>query len=170
MISRKLGVSAQTFFLIFSLGVLGGSLWDFFSDWQDFKGTYLIDRTRLVKTEGRVYQSSGYTSSLKKTTYYHYLIKYAYRVNGTVYESDEVTFDDNYSTSITYAVNYRGKYPIGTIVTVYYDPDDPTFAVLEPNVLNHFVIGWIFLYISLAGFIAFGIAWLVKWVQGVRKN
>ena len=58
-------------------------------------------------------------------------IVYVYRVGGEEYRGQRVRFDwemDRADAEATVA-----KYPVGTLVTVYYDPDDPSSAVLEPG-------------------------------------
>ncbi len=52
-------------------------------------------------------------------------IKYAYEVDGVGYESDRVHFGDVAASDMVL------KYRIGHDVSVYYDPDDPSIAVLD---------------------------------------
>lgn len=60
-------------------------------------------------------------------------IAYNYTVNSQQYDSSQVGMLDG-STSIRGTVQDTVKrYPSGTTVTVYYDPEDPANAVLEPG-------------------------------------
>lgn len=68
---------------------------------------------------------------------YHPEIHYAYTVNDVRYEAERIAFSDPPG-----GANERGeetaqavlaRYPLLASVTVYYDPDDPATAVLEPG-------------------------------------
>jgi hypothetical protein len=133
-------------------------IWTLLSNWHDVKGTYLIDRDQLSSTQGEILSSTTYTSKggrRKRRTYYHYSIKYQFAYNGRVYRSDEVTFNDNYSQSPDFAQTYIERYQQGEDVTVYFDPKDPSFSVLEPENINDFNEAWIFLFLSLIGLVIY---------------
>ena len=49
------------------------------------------------------------------------------------YSSDNVSFGQ-YSGNRSHAEEIVAKYPVGSRVTVYYDPEDVATAVLEPGV------------------------------------
>ncbi len=58
--------------------------------------------------------------------------RFRYEVNAQIYESTRVSV-------ITKTENEKAKYyPVGTKVTVWYDPDNPRMAVLEKPNLNAF--------------------------------
>ncbi len=59
-------------------------------------------------------------------------IEYVYTVDDVAYSSDVVLFGQGYTFD-----NFH-RYPVGTTVTVTYDPDDVTNAVLEPGEFNNF--------------------------------
>jgi Protein of unknown function (DUF3592) len=143
--------------LVFSIYCLIFSIWTFLSNWHDVKGAYLIDRDQLSATQGEILSSTTYTSKARKRkTYYHYSIKYQFAYNGRVYRSDEVTFNDNYSQSPDFAQAYIERYQQGKDVTVYFDPKDPSFSVLEPENINDFNEAWFVLFLSLIGFAIYG--------------
>jgi hypothetical protein len=54
-------------------------------------------------------------------------IEYRYRVNGRDYVGDQIDFGQ-WFYDIPY---YLNKYPVGHVVTIYYDPAQPDDAVLE---------------------------------------
>jgi hypothetical protein len=64
---------------------------------------------------------------------YDYSVEYEYTVDGKSHRSDEITFADPPRRSVRgWVVKGRArKYPLGKTVTVYYDPHDPSFSVLE---------------------------------------
>lgn len=56
-------------------------------------------------------------------------VEYEYAVGGRTYSCSRVTIGD--MTSASELGTILGRYPVGTAVTVYYDPADPSKAVLE---------------------------------------
>jgi hypothetical protein len=59
-------------------------------------------------------------------------IVYEYEVGGTVYRSERVAVEiQPVETDSAEGQRRLRDYPVGTEVTVYYDPDDPAAAVLE---------------------------------------
>jgi hypothetical protein len=146
-------INALGYVLITSVVLFAFPMWDFLTNWHDFKGLYLTDLSQLQATQGKVIQSYVYTSQSKRTTLYHYQIAYAYHVDGAPFQSDEVTFGQNYLANPKFAEAYQAKYPMNAIVTVFYDPKDPTFAVLEPTGSDDFGFSWLSLYLSAIGLI-----------------
>ena len=59
-------------------------------------------------------------------------LRYQYDVNGQTYESHKIAFMGRVFSGT--ASERRKRYPTGTQVTVYYNPDKPSVAVLEPGV------------------------------------
>jgi hypothetical protein len=57
------------------------------------------------------------------------VVRFAYEVDGHWYESDRVT-----AVSSSASADAPARYPVGTVVTVYYDRSAPESAVLEPGV------------------------------------
>jgi hypothetical protein len=128
---------------------LAFSLWLILSNWHDIKGTYFSDPASFSSTDGRIVSSSTYTSTPKRKTYYHYSIEYEFTVNGKNYRSGEITFDNNYSLEQKFAQAYISKYPVGKKVSVYYDPRDPSFSVLEREEKGDASAELLFLIISV---------------------
>jgi len=135
------------------VGMLAASLWLVLQNWQDIKGSFFSDIATFRSAEGKVVSSSTYTSTRKRKTYHHYSIEYEYVVNGKNYRSDEITFNDNYSLDQEFAQTYITKYPVGKKVTVYYDPHDPSFSVLEPEKNGDSGLGLLFLAFSTLVFV-----------------
>lgn len=102
--------------------------------------TNVVEKTRT--------DSDGDTS-----TSYEPVIKYSYVAAGQEYTSDKVSFGFRQGYN-SYGKAYRalGSYSAGVPVTVYYDPANPTDAVLERKVgskMLTLVLGIIFLIISI---------------------
>lgn len=61
-------------------------------------------------------------------------VVYSYTVHGVRYESDRRSFfSEGAIEGEDYAEEIVLQYPVGKEVTVYYNPDDPGDAVLEPG-------------------------------------
>jgi hypothetical protein len=89
-----------------------------------------------VTANGIIIASSIFESN---NSYYglvtSYSITYEFRVGNRTIRSDKITFaDTGRLNEFDFAENYVKKYPIGRTVTVYYEKNDPTFCVLEPDV------------------------------------
>ena len=65
-------------------------------------------------------------------TTYSPRLKYTYRVGAVDYSSDKIAFGygKNFKSEMA-ALSSIQKYPLGGLVTVYYDPENPGDAVLE---------------------------------------
>jgi hypothetical protein len=64
--------------------------------------------------------------------YYKASIKYKYIVNGIEYLGNRIYFGNNvFASNHSIAQSIINKYPIGKIVTVFYDPDKHNDAVIE---------------------------------------
>lgn len=86
---------------------------------------------------------------------YHAEVLYRYTVNGQIKTSNQVSFGSYGSNNPAHAQSVLNLYPSGRKVTVYYSPDDPDKAVLEPGAggFTFFlpVFGLVFLSVGLAG-------------------
>src|SRR6266545_70428 len=64
----------------------------------------------------------------------------AVAIDGKTYRSDEVTFAHTGSRNPDFARGYVQRYPVGRTVTVFYDPANPGFSVLEPESTEFYLI------------------------------
>lgn len=73
-------------------------------------------------------------------TVYHAHVLYEYEVSGTTYQSVTVKLGDTSKSSV-YSTYQKvvDAHPVGSSVTVFYDPDDPNLACLETG-LNFIVV------------------------------
>jgi hypothetical protein len=90
-------------------------------------------------------------------------LRYEYVVNGRRYEGDRIRAGQEGFSARWRATAILTRYQIGTEVTVYYDPDDPGRAVLEPgwnwmDSYGRLLIGTCF---SAIGLLALGVAYPV---------
>jgi hypothetical protein len=90
-------------------------------------------------------------------TLYSAKIQYTYTLEGQQLQGDRVFFGAMSTSERQQVFDLLLKYPIGTAVTVYYDPADPSQAVLEPGIHG---ANW-FLPILGAAFGLVGLAFIV---------
>jgi hypothetical protein len=84
-------------------------------------------------------------------------VRYSYQAAGKNYDGSRISMGGEGATSeIEIARRYTKRYPVGHAVTVYYDPNKPSSAVLEPGVLKRTFVPLCF----GLGFAAFA-AWFV---------
>jgi len=111
------------------------------NDWPQVQGevtnSEIIKRVRTQKTGKRI-------------TVYSAKIQYQYIVNNNTFTNEQLKWADKAgSEEIEQAMHQQ--YPIGNKVTVFYQPDDPSKAVLHKGLsLDHILIG-LFLLLSIAG-------------------
>ena len=92
--------------------------------WPSAPGEVLSSRVEVSPS----YQQSSSTS--RNRAHYTAKVRYAYMVNGRRFTNDVITWRDQ-STGGSEAEQLVGRYPAGRKVSVFYDPDNPTTAVLE---------------------------------------
>lgn len=99
-------------------------------NWPQTEGTIISTQVKSSRVRVRRGSSSGY----RMTTRYEPQVIYRYLAHGNRYESKRLHFGDT--------VGYSGpgpaekiltRYPVGTSITVYYNPDNPAEATLSPK-------------------------------------
>ena len=98
--------------------------------------------------EGTVHETRLGAKEQRGDVDYHPRIQYSYEVDGRGYKSDRIDFDYPFFETEQEAQAFLEMYPVGAPLTVYYDPDDPGAALLDPgvpNVIGVIVLGLIFL-------------------------
>ena len=114
----------------------------------------VITSARWPAVEGEIITSEARKAS--RTTR-NPLVVYAYNIDGIDYQSERIKVgaQDVSSTSDSWTQGTLDKYPLGKRVTVYFNPNSPAKAVLEPGMnlriltfsglaLIFFVVSWIF--------------------------
>jgi hypothetical protein len=98
------------------------------SSWPTVEGTVKAVRVHTEST------GSGHTRRVS----YRYSVEYAYEVGGQAYTSDKHAMGSGNTagragTRTEARREGRERFPTGKAVRVYYDPDDPAVAVLQPG-------------------------------------
>jgi hypothetical protein len=89
------------------------------------------------------------------STVYYPNVVYTYSVDGNTYTSDAIGVGKA-STTQAKAAQILAGYPVGTAVTVYYNPSDPTQAVLNPkgsNFIAFLLLGIVLIVIGVVVFV-----------------
>jgi hypothetical protein len=101
-------------------------------------------------------QVNSYTDD-EGTRMYGVAITYRYEVDGYEFSGNRRTFGEFNSNNRGRAERIVAQYLPGSDVQVYYDPDDPTKAVLEPGTnstsILFLLLPLIFIGLGLAGFL-----------------
>lgn len=123
--------------LVFLATGIGVSIW----------GWSILQNARASEswpaTSGEILSANVRTDEDDDGTSYFGDVSFRYVVDDTPYTSKNVSFGQYGSGNRGHAEEIVARYPVGSQVTVYYDPDDATTAVLEPGVTwsSYFVLG-----------------------------
>jgi hypothetical protein len=116
-----------------------------------------IDKSRIVGTGIRGWDGEVFV----ETKAY---VSYRYIVNGTSYTSSVV--NSIKSPFSLYPRSYATRYPAGKDVTVYYNPKDPSEAVLEPGFIDPFKAFDVFSYL----FFGAGIYSIYRGISSMQRK
>lgn len=133
------------------------------------------------KTTATIVESKVEKSRSDGKTMYSAQVEYKYEVDGQEYTNDTIWFGGNYSTSSRSGPQKTvAKYPVKKTVDAFYNPEEPSTAVLEPGAFFSsyllYGVGWIFMIIgglvllSGLGMIAFGLLAVGVAVQKPPQN
>ncbi len=133
---EKIGVALILF------GEVGAIMMILFFSWLTFKESILWtfqSHDNLATTAGKVIESKTEWGgdAAHNASGLHFQIWYEYRVKGTVYRSNRVSYGYTGSSDESFAEDYVRKYPVGKSVIVYYDSLDPKKSILEPDVIAY---------------------------------
>ncbi len=154
------GVIFLAAFGLVGLGLMGAVI---------FQGVRLVSSSSWPTTEGRVLSShvDSYVDS-EGDTMYSAEVYYEYIVGGATYRGDLIRFGSNSGSTSARRSQQRivDNYPVGASILVYYNPDDPTDAVLERK-LSFGIILMAFMGLTFGGVgIGVGGSALLKTLRG----
>lgn len=118
--------------------------------WTDIRGSYLVDQSDLIETQGIVQQAEVVKRSRRKDVVWRPQLRYRYEVDGRSYESGEITFADTYFRTSERAAAFVAARPVGSAVAVFYERGNPGFAVLNPAIRKTISMELVFLAIGCA--------------------
>ena len=126
--SDTMGCMGTMVFLLIFVGVgIGLSFW----------GWNVLQNARVSEswptTTGEILSSNIRIDDDDEGTSYFGDVTFRYVVADLPYTSDNVSFGQ-YGGNRSHAEEIVAKYPVGSQVTVYYDPNEVETAVLEPGV------------------------------------
>jgi len=110
--------------------------------WPTVQGT-------VTKSEVKVWRRDS-------NTHYQPDIAYTYTVDGKKYTSSMITVGDPpLDNNVTKAKRLQAEYPVGKEVVVYYDPELPESAALQPGTkTGDYLLAGIFAIFFFAGLLA----------------
>lgn len=104
--------------------------------------------TTGIITHSAIHKVERRRENQTEATYYP-RIQYQYAVFGKGFTADRIAFGSPYGGEQSKAQAVVDRYPIGGSVAVYYDPDDPSVAVLKAGYSQH-------AYVMMAAGLMFG--------------
>ena len=96
---------------------------------------------------GRITYSHASPHKTKNGNEYSASVRYTYTVSGKNHTGTRITSSDQYQKTLGGAKNILSSYPAGRDVLVYYNPSNPTSALLETGIRSN-------VYIMLGGAVA----------------
>lgn len=129
-------------------GVLKGALAA--RRWPKVTGTVLLSRVQDFQMARD--RSSKSTISYRRTRTAHMpVIEYGYQVAGKAFTSRSVQLDTEVGGSRDFAEKFAARYPVGKVVQVRHDPNDPSRAALEIRFgIGLFLVALFVLLLALA--------------------
>lgn len=111
-------------------------------NWNEVKGEVISSKLGVIENTGEV------------DTSYRAKIEYQYSVNKNTYTSNRIYFGDKLSSSFkSSSISLLNNYPIGQLVTVFYNPLNNKDSVLEQRlskeVVFMFIIGFLSMIVGL---------------------
>jgi len=115
--------------------------------WSSTTGTVTAATTEMRRS------SNGASSSFP-------VIRFSYQAMGQTYESDRISHGAEVGGLV--AGNTLAKYPVGSQVTVFFDPTTPSEAVLERN--EPWYVKWLWVTLIVANFFLCGFGALMAFI------
>ncbi len=150
---------------IFPLIFIGCGAMVLYFGWQDIQ--HAMASSNWPTAPGMIQSSSvEYHRSQKGSGTYGAKVLYSFTANDLAYNGGQVAFGDYSSGSPDHANSIVNRYPQGESVTVYYDPANPEFCVLEPG------LKWQTWMLPIFGLVFFsaGIFMAVSIPKAIRKS
>ena len=121
---------------------------------------------RMQSASGQIQKAEVYSKGQGESTTYHLDLRYEYTIAERDYSGYKIGLANIMYNEKAEALEVLKKYPKGSQVTVYYDPQDPELAVLEKSEPGNGAMTMALSVILLL--ILWPVAFLVLWQA--RKN
>jgi hypothetical protein len=148
----------------------GGLLFGAFGAWEWYRGAKTEDWAAATATiaEAKVVESRRTDSDGRRSTTYSVKLVYEYTVDGEAYEGSRIRYGALAHNDRSDAKAEKSKYEKGKKVEVFYDPEEPSSAVLERGTGS---AGLIFACVGLAVLVfSLGMAFIVPKMISGRSN
>ncbi|MCK0123859.1 DUF3592 domain-containing protein [Gelidibacter sp. F2691] len=111
---------------------------------KSVRNFYLTTKSRQwPKISGTITQVSGFGLKHK--------VHYEYTVNSSTFKGQRVCFTNNNSRHYKSAVEFEKKYTKNQIINVFYHPNNPAQAVLEPGRTDGLMLAIVILSVMFVG-------------------
>jgi hypothetical protein len=119
-------------------------------------------------TDGVITYSAVDSHSSHDGNLYAPNVQYTYTVNGVKYSSNGIIFGTISTSDGGYANEMVNRYYVGKTVTVYYNPENPSDALLEPGIMWIYYLPIVFgLILLLIGIVL--LIFVIKRRSGVKR-
>ncbi len=136
--------------------LLGGlaALWFGVRDYRLMKEVApRLKPVKAVIVESHVERQSSGRRGTGGGTAYFFRVKFRYEVGGKTYESDDYELGMESSRPQADCEELARRYRSGVETTAYYDPENPSFAVLNPEMGSGYIVvmllGFVFVLVGL---------------------
>ena len=102
-------------------------------------------------TNGAITASNLQVRYFRGTKGYYAAIRYRYRVADRDYEGDQISFNRVHAATADAWQKVIDEYPVGKDVKVFYDPKNPSTAVLEPGLHGEIALLYKMTLLYIAG-------------------
>lgn len=119
---------------LFITGIFSAVVYFINEDANKERATLTWPSVMGVITHSKVASEYSRDSDGRTTKMYYPNIKYDYAVNGVDYKGDKYELKVTKSSPDTFARNIVNEFKLGKAVPVYYNPANPSIAILSPGV------------------------------------
>ena len=95
---------------------------------------FSVASTHWPKTTAHVMSSAVYASGAGAGATFSPQVKYEFETAGKSYQSNNIRYLLRTFYNVDSATEVQSSYPVGSVVSVAYDPQNPSRSVLEPGV------------------------------------
>jgi hypothetical protein len=155
----------RLFGFVFIAGIFGFGLWMFSVNLSG--ASVAIRSLGWPAATGEIIASNVCDAYSKTGTEYYPCIQYRYSVNRRTFEGDNITGAQTPPSAREDAEAEAQNYVVGAPVKVFYDPNSPATACLEPGTIA--VDTYVFMAVGL-GMAAFGLYLLYLDLKDLRRD